>query len=532
MENVMKKDPISRREFVADAGKATLGAMVAANAPMIVPRHVLGGVGYRAPSDIVHYAVVGFGGMGSTNAQELSKTENLVAVCDVDLAFAATNVANRQRPNREGIVNPAAITLKDQFDKAAKFTDFREMLDKQKDIDGIIVATPDHNHAVVAKAAMDVGKHVYVQKPLTWSVHEARLLRETALRNPKLVTQMGNQGHSSEGARLINEWIQAGVIGPVRQVHVWTNRPLGYWPQGIPRPSAQGVLQQNGTSFGTSWSQGRINRTLADAMAAGASAPPPDLRWDLYLGPVAEDIPYHPIYHPFNWRGWIDFGMGALGDMGAHLIDHPFWALGLTYPTSIEATSTPWGSMTIPGDPNAPEGSPARRNRSRPVSYPMATNVHYQFAARGKQPPVKLFWTDGGLYPPRPEVLPDEVTLESEGGVIFVGEKGILINKTYGADPQIYPQSLMEKALKVPKSMPRIEWSHELNWAKAIRGEAKASSPLEYAAQLTETMLLGVAALRAGQGRKVLYDGAKMEFTNAPDANQYLTREYRAGWAI
>src|SRR3954468_7548553 len=247
MESLMKKDPISRREFVADTGKATLGALLAANAPMIVPRHVLGGVGYRAPSDIVHYAVVGFGGMGSGNAQELSKTENLVAVCDVDLAFAATNVANRQRPNREGIVNPAAITLKDQFDKAAKFTDFREMLDKQKDIDGIIVATPDHNHAVVAKAAMDVGKHVYVQKPLTWSVHEARLLRETALRNPKLVTQMGNQGHSSEGARLINEWIQAGVIGPVRQVHVWTNRPLGYWPQGIPRPMPGNAATQQGT---------------------------------------------------------------------------------------------------------------------------------------------------------------------------------------------------------------------------------------------------------------------------------------------
>ena len=219
------------------------------------------------------------------------------------------------------------------------------MLAKQKDIDGIVVATPDHNHAVVAKAAMDLGKHVYVQKPLTWSVHEARVLRETAMKNPKLVTQMGNQGHSSEGARLINEWIQAGVIGPVRQVYVWTNRPLGYWPQRNPATDAAAPAQQQGsTSFGTSWNQGRVNRTLAEGM--GAVPVPDGLRWDMYLGPVAEDIVYHPIYHPFNWRGWIEFGAGALGDMGAHLIDHPFWALGLTYPTSIEATSTPWGTTT------------------------------------------------------------------------------------------------------------------------------------------------------------------------------------------
>jgi hypothetical protein len=273
-----------------------------------------------------------------------------------------------------------------------------------------------------------------------------------------------------------------------------------------------------------------VNRALAEAM--GSYPVPGSLRWDMYLGPVSEDIPYHPIYHPFNWRGWIDFGMGALGDMGAHLIDHPYWALGLTYPVSIEATSTPWGTTPIPPDPNAAPGTPGARARSKPVSYPLATTVHYEFAARGKQPPVKLSWTDGGLYPPRPDVLPDDVTLLSEGGVIFVGEKGILINDTYGSNPRCYPAKLMEGTIKVPKSIPRIEWSHELNWAKSIRGEATASSPFEYSARLTETMLLGVAALRAGQGRKVLYDADKMAFTNAPEANQYLTREYRQGWAI
>src|SRR5512146_1816148 len=267
----MSDKKLTRREFVADAGKTALGAVIASNAPMIVPRHVLGGVGYRAPSDIVNFAVVGFGGMGSTNAVELVKTENLVAVCDVELDNAQKNVTDKLRPNRDGVVRPEATKLKEQFDKAAKYTDFREMLSKQKDIDGIVVATPEHSHAVVAKAAMDLGKHVYVQKPLTWSVHEARVLRQTALANPKLVTQMGNQGHSSEGARQINEWIQAGVIGPVREVHVWTNRPLGYWPQPVPRPQAPNLIMQAGsTSFGTSWSQGRVNRTLAEGMGAGS----------------------------------------------------------------------------------------------------------------------------------------------------------------------------------------------------------------------------------------------------------------------
>jgi hypothetical protein len=266
----------------------------------------------------------------------------------------------------------------------------------------------------------------------------------------------------------------------------------------------------------------------------GGATAPPGFRWDLYLGPVAEDVPFHPIYHPFNWRGWINFGVGALGDMGAHLIDHPFWALGLTYPTSIEATSTQWGTMSIPPDPTAPAGSPAARGSRRPVSYPVATAVHYQFPARGTQPPVKLFWSDGGLYPPRPDVLPDDVTLESEGGVIFVGEKGILMNDTYGANPRLFPVSLMDQAALVPKTYQRIPWNHEMNWVKAIKGEdgARASSPLEYAAQLTETMLLGVVALRTGQGRKLLYDGEQMKVTNIPEANQYLTREYRAGWSV
>jgi predicted dehydrogenase len=502
---------LTRREFVADVGLSTLGTMAAIAAPMIVPSRVLARGG-RAPSDTVNVAIVGFGGMGCQNAIVLAQTEHIGAVCDVDFAYSERLVTKRLT-DEHGNPVPEGLKLKQQFDKAKRYGDFREMLAREKSLDGVVVATPDHLHAAVAKAAMDLGKHVYVQKPLTATVHEARTLRERALANPKLVTQMGNQGHSGEGARLINEWIGAGVIGPVHEVHVWTNRPVVYWPQGLPRPTGMAPPELT-TRFGNPWTYRHVQDVLAAAMGGGGD-PPAGLDWNMFLGPTADDVPYHPVYHPFNWRGWLDFGSGALGDMGAHLIDHPFWALGLTYPSSIEATSTPWG-MT----------------QNTPVSYPLSTCVHYRFDARGTQPPVKLSWFDGGIYPPRPDELPDDVELRSEGGVIFIGEKGILLHDTYGANPRLYPQALAEAAATIPKSMPRIAWSHELNWAKAIRGEAKASSPIEYAAQLTETMLLGVVALRTGQGKKILYDGERGRITNIAEANQFLTREYRAGWAI
>jgi len=503
---------LTRREFVADASLSALGTMAAVAAPLILPSRVLGR-GARAPSDTVNVAIVGFGGMGCQNALVLAQTEHLGAVCDVDFAYSEHEV-NKRLTDEHGNPRPEGLKLKQQFTKARRYGDFREMLAREKSLDGVVVATPDHLHAAVAKAAMDLGKHVYVQKPLTATVHEARVLRELALASPKLVTQMGNQGHSGEGARLINEWIGAGLIGPVHEVHVWTNRPLVYWPQGLPRPTSLGAPEMR-NRFGNSWTFRHVQDVLAGAMGGGGE-PPAGLDWNMFLGPIADDVPYHPIYHPFNWRGWLDFGSGALGDMGAHLIDHPFWALGLTYPSSIEATSTPWGS--------ASDGIP--------VSYPVSTCVHYRFEARGTQPPVKLSWFDGGIYPPRPDVLPDDVELKSEGGVIFIGEKGILLHDTYGANPRLYPQALAEAAAATPKSMPRIAWSHELNWANALRGEAKASSPIEYAAQLTETMLLGVVALRTGQGKKILYDGERGRITNIADANQYLTRDYRAGWAI
>ncbi|MFN0119658.1 MAG: Gfo/Idh/MocA family protein, partial [Blastocatellia bacterium] len=490
----MKKDKLSRRDFVAGTTGASVGAM-------IVPRHVLGGVGYTAPSDTVNFALIGCGGQGKTDAGELvSGGQNLVAMCDVDYGYVDREIerTTRPRPNRGGgggggfggpgggqggqRMTPEmqarmqqaaeerraqAVKLQEAYKTAKRHTDFRKMLESQKDIDAIVVATPDHTHAVIARAAMELGKHAYVEKPLTWSIHEARVLRETAART-KVATQMGNMGHSSEGAALVNEWIQAGLIGQVREVNVWTNRPLGFWPQGVPRPgkpapqgataSGPGVPGSPGGGMGmmgSEWDARRVNRALAAAMDGDYPAPA-GVDWDLFLGPAPE-VAYHPIYHPFNWRGWTDWGTGAIGDMAAHLIDHPYWALGLTYPTSVEATFTPFGTDE-------------KNNR---VSYPMGSHVVYQFPARGAAPPVKLTWFDGGLMPARPAALPDDVQLDGGGGAIFIGEKGVLVHGTYASNPKLYPMSLMEAAAKVPKTFFRVEKSgegpmasakHRMNW--------------------------------------------------------------------
>ena len=542
----MPSDKLTRRKFVAGTTTAVAGAM-------IVPRHVLGGPGYQAPSDKLNVAVVGCGGQGAADATELVVGgENIVALADVDFGYVDKAVAGRTK-GRDGQPNQNAIKLQEAYGKAKRYADFRKLLESEKGIDGVIIATPDHTHAVVAKTAMELGKHVYVEKPLTWSVQEARVLRDVA-RRAKVVTQMGNQGHSSEEARLITEWVQAGVLGPVREVYVWTNRPI--WPQGVPRPAkpappaAEGTgtlagapegqaqssgqapasgqtpgqgqppAQGGGGGFGNDWTARRLSRETAAAIANDHSTPS-TLNWDLYLGPAPE-VPFHSIYHPFNWRGWVDWGTGALGDMGAHLIDHPYWALGLTHPTLIEATSTPWGTD----------------NRNNPVSHPLATQVVYHFPARGNQPPVRMIWGDGGLMAPRPDVLPESVPLQRGGGVIIVGEKGILMHETYGKNPRLYPESLMEEAKKVPPKYERVEVNerkealHRLNWAKACKGQGKATTPIEYASMLTETMLLGIVALKTGQGRQIRYDGEAGRVTNVAEANQHLSREYRKGWTL
>ncbi len=539
-------DQPTRRDFVKTAAIAGAGFT-------IVPRSVLGR-GFQAPSDALNIAIVGVGGMGSSNTAAVM-SQNIVAICDVDdvlLERSLTRWKDRIYPpapaagvvagggrqggagggqGQEGPPRPvwqefdkSKLQLEadarwtpnagtadmqkfvdEQMPKVAKYRDYREMLEKQKDIDAIIVATPDHMHAVIASNAMDLGKHVYVQKPLCWSVHEARHLAKKALEK-KVVTQMGNQGHSQDDARRGQDYLAAGAIGDIREVHVWTNRPLAFWPQGIPRPAAL-----SGNAPG--WNNSGITRRLADVMASSGVTTPDTLAWDLFLG-VAPDVEYHPVYHPFNWRGWVDWGQGALGDMGAHLIDHPVWGLNLGLPTIIETTSTPFSRQPTAGL----------------VSYPNATTTYYEFAARGGKPAVKMIWYDGGLTPPRPEEIGEE-RLSGEGGVLYIGSKGKMLQDTYGANPRLLPADKhnsygppKEKMVRVPHQ------AHEMNWVNAIKGKDTISSPFSYAAHLTEIMLLGVASLRANA--KLHYDAANMRVTNNAAANEFLTRTYRAGYSL
>jgi predicted dehydrogenase len=488
---------ITRRDFVAGGSRLAVGAMV-------TPASVLASVPRRRRADTLGIAIVGAGGMGTENAQEVV-SERIVAVCDVDFGYVERKVEERTRDS-DGEPREKGLAWQEQFTRAARYADYRVMLERQPDIDAVIIATPDHAHAAIAKAAMEAGKHVYVQKPLSWSVNEARMLRDVADRTG-VVTQMGNQGHSRDDGRRIIEWVRSGVLGTVREVHVWTNRPI--WPQGLPNIARPDELPGE-----DNWWPGSVASRIAD-MLAREYTPPPTLNWDLYRGPIADEVPWHPIYHPFHWRGWTAFGVGALGDMAAHLLDHPYWALELGYPTRVEATSTPWGG-----------------SREAPATYPLATKVHYDFPRRGILPPVRLTWYDGGLMPRRPDALPDDVRLDPTGGAILVGERGVLMHETYGANPRIWPESLREEAEAVPETLPRVEGSHEMNWVEACKGEAVATCPFEYAVPLTEVMLLGIVALRAGQGVPIEYDGARGRVTNHDEANAYLGREYRSGWGL
>jgi predicted dehydrogenase len=510
------KAKISRRGFLTKA--VTSGAALA-----VVPRHVLGR-GFTPPSDTFNVAGVGVGGMGRVNLTNLA-SQNIVALCDVDWGYAGKGLnrldaditklqARLDQPDPEPHPGEPPvefdrikanerldnmIKLKERVPEAKRYQDYRQMLERQKDIDGVVVATPDHMHAPIALAAMDLGKHVYVQKPLCWSVDEARRLALRA-RESKVATQMGNQGHSSDDGRTAVEYIWAGAIGDVREVHIWTNRPLGYWPQGVPRPEP---LKAPADTL--KWNGQGVNARLAGALAG--NYPIPDtLAWDLFLG-VGPHVDYHPIYHPFNWRGWVDWGVGAIGDMGAHLIDHTLWALNLGLPTNIETASTPFNG----------------------ASYPQATLTFYDFPARGKMPPVKLTWYDGGFLPKKPEEMGDE-ELNKEGGALLIGSKGKLLYDTYGRKPRLLPKSLHDSFGKPPQKLPRIDReAHEMNWVDAAKGKTSASCPFEYASRLTEVMLLGVVALHAG--KKIDYDAANMRVTNVLPANDYLRREYRQGWS-
>ena len=303
---------ISRRTFVRDGATA---AAAFAMAPMIVPRHVLGGVGHRAPSRTLNVAMIGFGGMGMSNMNSLLQAgENIVAVCDIDYPYVERGIASRVRP-RQGQTGapPDGLKLQEAYTKAKKYDDFRTMFDKQKDIDAVVIATPDHLHAIAAYHAMKAGKHVYVQKPLTYTVQEARLRARTA-RDMKIVSQMGNQGHSMEGTRRINEIIAAGVLGPIREVHMWTDRPARFWAQGIPRPGTPLFPSNAEPGLPPRWNMRTVDNAVLRAMAEDPQTVPPGVHWNLFLGPTTRQIAYHPAYHPFSWRGFVDFGVSAIGD--------------------------------------------------------------------------------------------------------------------------------------------------------------------------------------------------------------------------
>jgi len=445
-----------RRTFLKSAAKAAS----AATAFTLVPRGVLGGPGRKAPSDKLNIAGIGVGGMGGHNIQNVSG-ENIVALCDVDHAYAA-RVFKR-------------------YPKAKRYRDFRKMLDKQKDIDAVVVATPDHTHAVISMAAMQAGKHVYCQKPLTHDVYEARRLAQAAA-EAKVATQMGIQGHSGEGARLICEWIGDGAIGEIREVDTWCS--LSYYPWGH-------------AGWSTRW--GRRPKDKPPV--------PSTLDWDLWLGPAPER-PYHPAYHPAVWRAWWDFGNGMMGDRGAHTLDPVFWALKLTQPTSVEATSL----------------------GLNPDTHPLASIVTYRFPARQNLPPVKLTWYDG-LRPPRPAELEDGRVLgDREGGAIFKGSKGKLMCGTYGNGPRLIPESLMKAYKRPAKTLPRVRDSHEMDWVRACKSGTRAGADFRYSGPLTEICTLGNVAKRVDA--RIEWDAAKLTVTNLPKANQYVRVPSRRGWTL
>ncbi len=442
----MSEKKMTRRVFLG-AAAATAGAAI------VRPRMARA----ASPNSKLNIAAVGVGGRGRGNIHECG-SENIVALCDVDEQYAAK--------------------VFKEFPNAKRYKDYREMLDKQKDIDAVIVSTPDHLHAIVSMAAIKAGKHVYCEKPLTHTIYEARELTKAA-REHKVVTQMGIQGHSMEGIRLVTEWINDGAIGTVREVHVWTDRPAGWWPQGVGRP--------------------------ADTPAA-----PDTLDWDLWLGPAPER-PYHPAYCPFVWRGWWDFGCGALGDMACHLFDAPYSALDLGVPSSVEASSTPVNNETAP----------------------LASTIHYEFPAKGKRPAVKLTWYDGGIRPPRPPQLEDGRPMGNKnGGLLIVGDDGVIMGSDENVQaPCLLPASRMKDYQQPEKTIPRSKGQHE-EWVEACKANnpTAALSNFDYSGPLTEVVLLGNLSIRSGQ--KIVWDAENLKCTNAPDANQFVHCEYRKGWSL
>lgn len=448
---------LTRRQFVQT------GALIAAGLAA-APRPAAGAARRREPGEKLRVGFVGVSGRGGSNLGEFTKFPDVAihALCDVDSAILA------------GVAK--------DFPAAKGYRDFRVMFASEPELDAVVISVPDHNHAVITMAALQRGLGVYCEKPLTHTIHEARAIAAAA-REAGVATQMGNQGMEFEGNRLINEWITAGAIGTVREVHVWSDRPSTRgklplkWPQGTARPTDRHAV-------------------------------PPTLDWDLWLGP-APYRPYHPEWAKFKWRAWWDFGTGGLGDMGVHNLAPVFSALDLTAPTAVHASSTP----------------------VFPETCPLASCIHYDFPANGKRPPVKVHWYDGGLLPERPDELEDERTLNPEDGILFVGDGGKLLVEGWGGrSPRLIPEARMRDFRPPARFLPRSV-GHHREWVDACKTGSATRSNFDFAANLTESLLLGLICVRLGGG-KLRWDRDGMRVTNQPGANELLHYPYRPGWIL
>jgi len=437
-----KSSKISRRSFIGTTTAAAAGLTV-------LPSSVVSGLGHIPPSDKLNIAGIGVGGMGNSNLRALKDTENIVAVCDVDWAYAKEKM--------------------DSYKKARQYWDFRKMYDEMgKDIDAVVIATADHTHAITAAHAIEMGKHVYVQKPLTHTVYESRLLTKLADKY-KVATQMGNQGASADGVNKIVEWIQNGEIGEVTKVEALTNRPI--WPQGLNRPPEEKV--------------------------------PDTLNWDLFIGP-AKMRPYNSIYTPWNFRGWWDFGTGALGDMACHILHPVFVGLKLTYPVKVQGSSTLLLTDSAPTAEMVKLVYPAREDRD-----------DYKV----KLPEVEVTWYDGGLQPMKPEGWPAGKQIgDNDGGVIFHGTKDTLICGCYGRNPWL----MSGREPQAPETQRRVKVSHEADWVRACKENPSSRIPSKsdfaQAGPFNEMVVMGVLAVRLqGLNKELEWDGERMEFTNIKD---------------
>ncbi len=439
----MRHKGMTRRSFLASSAAATAGLALA-------PR-----IGAQSANDRLNIAAIGSGGQGMSNLNNC-RSENIVALCDVDEQRAGQ--AFQEWPD------------------APRYADYRVMLDEMaNEIDAVLITTPDHTHANPALACIQLGKHVYVEKPLTHSVEEARILTEAA-RYHNVATQMGNQGHAGDGVRRVCETIWDGRIGQVHTAHIWTNRPV--WPQGMEAPEEEMEV-------------------------------PDTLDWDLWLGPRSYR-PYHESYLPFDWRGWWDFGCGALGDMACHIMDPAYWALHLGFPDEVELV---------------------RQEGMTDVAGPDSSVVRYHFPARRGMDPVEVFWYDGGEMPPRPEGVPEDQELgdDNSNGTIFVGDEGVLTCGEYGGNPRLLPDEEMED-FEWPEERIARSPGHHAEWIEACKGGPAAMSNFDYSGPFTEMVLLGNLAIRAQE--RLEWDAQNMRVTNYDAANEFVQNEYREGWEL